>query len=305
MKYEGFLFVLVGPSGAGKNAIINKLLREQNPGNLRQLTTVTTRPKRENETEGREHYFVSQPRFEELVEADALIEYQLIHKKWYYGTPQAELESAFGKGEHLIADIDVLGAKALKNAFPENVTLVFIAPPNTSVLEARIRERSTDTEEQIQTRLERAALEMGYVPVCDFVVINDDLEHATSLVKEIISARREGQTMKLAAHAWIRGEDGVLTHSEKLPCTPVENREGAANNLKTYLREVLGVLAEPIDGNAAWYHHTNTHPFVDIILPMRAVQVPDKDELEWQPSEQIEISLYLKEMMAELKPTFG
>lgn len=305
MSYAGCLFVLVGPSGAGKNAIINTLLGEQNPGNLRQLTTMTTRPRRETEQEGREHFFVSHARFQELIDEGALIEYQIIHKEHYYGTPHGRLEMALTNGETLVADIDMYGARALKNAFPQNVMLVFIAPPNTALLEQRIRERSSDTEAQIQTRLQRAALEMTYVPECDYLVINDDLAHATALVKEIILAQRSGQpiTDALSVCAWISGAAGVLVEDEHLPCMTIQKRESAVETLTRYLQDTLHIIAEAENAGVVWYHHAENRPTVELIVPMRTLQYPSF--AEWQPPEEIALPMYLKEMLGDLKPTFG
>ncbi|MBZ0309378.1 MAG: guanylate kinase [Anaerolineae bacterium] len=309
MRYTGLLFVLVGPSGTGKNTIITSLLREHSPGNLRQLATVTTRPKRESETEGREHYFVTEPRFHELIDAGALIEYQLIHKQWSYGTPHEGVKQAINTGEDLIADIDVFGAKALKSAFPENVILIFIAPPDSRVLEERIRNRDSDSEETIRTRLERAAMERTYIPECDYVVVNDDLEQAVQLVKDILVAHKNNLHVEdraaFAAHAWIAEPEGVLTVDEKLPCAEVEKRETAISALKSRLT-AQGILAEDLNGHEAsiWYHRQHGQPMVDVIVPMRAVQIPDSLPTRWQQAELIPLPSYIKELMVDLRPTF-
>lgn len=307
MTHTGLLFVLVGPSGTGKNSIITALLKEDNLGNLRQLTTVTTRPKRENETEGKEHYFVSEPRFQELIESGALIEHQLIHKEFYYGAPHEGVKKAIDSGEDLIADIDVLGAKALKAAYPENVILIFIAPPDSRVLEERIRSRESETEEAIRTRLERAAMERTYVPECDYLVVNDDLAHAVQLVKDIVVAYQHDLHVEdhagFFAHAWVAEPAGILTVDEKLPFAPVTKRETAIASLKAHLAE-QNILVEDVNGHAAgvWYHHQHGQPVVDMIIPMQAVQIPEHSQ--WRPAETIVLPSYIKELLGDLRPTF-
>lgn len=189
----GLLFVFVGPAGSGKNTIINRVM-EHFP-QIGRLPTATTRPPREGEREGVDHFFVSLEAFHAMREAGQLLEYQQVHQTDYYGTVRAPLEELLREGRFALADIDVLGAQKLREAYPHNVVRIFVAPPSLSVLEARMRERNEETEEQIARRLKRAAWEMSQADQTEYKVINDVLETSVAQVVEIVGAEmaaREG-----------------------------------------------------------------------------------------------------------------
>lgn len=178
---SGLLFVLVGPSGVGKNTIMGSLLAVI-PG-LRQMPTATTRPIRVGETHGIQHYFMDEDKFRAMITSDALLEYQEVDPGRFYGTPRNPItRDLLQDGRLLIADIDIHGADALKRAFPDHVVLIFIEPPSIEALEARIRGRGGVDEAEIQIRLERAKREMPYAAKCDYRVVNIDLEQATAAV---------------------------------------------------------------------------------------------------------------------------
>jgi guanylate kinase len=181
---KGLLFVLVGPAGVGKNSIMGSVMHSL--PQLRQLPTITTRAKRHNEQHGREHYFVNGDEFDEMVSTEALIEYQEVYPGKFYGTPRQPMQEALDAREKLIADIDVVGATKLKAAFPHNVVLIFIAPPNLDDLEKRLRNRGNMSEDEIAKRLERSLFEMSYAKECEYRVVNDTLENAAEQVVTII-----------------------------------------------------------------------------------------------------------------------
>jgi guanylate kinase len=180
---NGALFVLVGPAGVGKNAIMKRVMEKLS---LHQLPTMTTRTIRTGEQEGREHFFVSLERFQEMIADNALIEHQEVYPGKFYGTPRKPMQDALLGGTNLVADIEVKGAQALKQAFPDNVTLIFIAPPSLKDLEQRLRNRGQMSDEEIQTRLTRAPFELSFADHCDYRVTNDELERSITLVAEII-----------------------------------------------------------------------------------------------------------------------
>jgi len=186
---DGLLFVLVGPSGVGKNALM-PLLMSACP-KLQRLPTATTRPQRENEIEGRDHYFVSAEQFQSMIEHNDLIEYQELFKGKLYGTPRQQTEAALRRGEFLLADIDIDGARALKSTFPNHVVTIFIAPPHPDVLIARLskRERGKMSEAEIEERRQRAEYEMRQANACDYTVVNDTLEQCAADVTRIINNR--------------------------------------------------------------------------------------------------------------------
>ncbi len=181
---------MVGPAGAGKNAIMNEVL-QQLP-DLRQLPTATTRPMRDTEEQGREHLFVSETEFRQL----DLIESKTVHKH-LYGTPRATIENAMHQGKDLIADIDVLGATDLHQAYPSNTFLVFVQPPSVNDLIKRMSIRG-ETQEEIDTRLQRVEMEMQYAPQCDYLITNyqDQLAQSSAILYGIIIAERSRRALQ-------------------------------------------------------------------------------------------------------------
>ncbi|MBI5669451.1 MAG: guanylate kinase [Chloroflexi bacterium] len=185
-RRQGLIFVLVGPPGVGKNALMNVVLNRVD--NLRQLPTATTRAPRPNEQQGREHLFVTRDEFQQLIDSKALIEWQVVHGE-LYGMPRATVEEAIA-GEHdLIADIDVLGATYLRSLYPDNAVLIFIQPPSLDELKKRMETRG-ERPEEIAKRLRRVDMEMQYAPLCDYLITNAVLEDASEILYAIVLAER-------------------------------------------------------------------------------------------------------------------
>lgn len=182
---HGVLFVLVGPSAVGKNTVMKRVMAKL--PELRQLPTVTTRPIRKDEQQGREHYFVSLDDFRDMSANHELIEYQEVYPGWFYGTPRKLLIEAFEAQKKMIADIEVVGASKLKEEFPDRVVLIFMAPPSLDTLEQRLRSRGNMSEDEIAKRRERASFEMSYADRCDYRVTNDRLEPTVGAVLDIIT----------------------------------------------------------------------------------------------------------------------
>jgi guanylate kinase len=184
---------MIGPGGAGKNAIMKAIIAAFSE--VRQLATATTRPMRADELQGREHMFVGETRFRSMIENDELLEHQEVTPGKYYGIPRRTVDESLAAGAALIADIEVLGARQLAAAYPENVVQIFITVPGSdiaeqlSVLSERMRGRA-DGATDIEQRLERArTLELPYPRRCDYVVVNDDLARAIGTTSTIV--RRE------------------------------------------------------------------------------------------------------------------
>lgn len=186
----GLLFVMVGPAGAGKNAIMNEVLRQL--PDLRQVPTATTRPMRDTEAQGREHQFVSEAEFHKL----ELIESKTIHNH-LYGTPRATIENAMHEGRDLIADIDVLGATDLHHTYPNNTILVFVQPPSVDDLIKRMSIRG-ESQEEIDTRLKRVEMEMQYAPQCDYLITNyqNQLSQSSAILYGIVLAERSRRALQ-------------------------------------------------------------------------------------------------------------
>jgi guanylate kinase len=179
----GALFVLVGPGGVGKNALLSAILKRIE--DLEQLPTATTRPMRPNERQGREHQFVSIDVFKEMIADKELLEYQEVHPGSYYGVPRTTVEQAIIERRDMIADIDLLGAKIINEEYPDNSVSVFVAPPSIASLSERLKNRQA-SDKDIQDRLNRVPMEMLYAPHCDFVIVNDNMETATEELQTII-----------------------------------------------------------------------------------------------------------------------
>lgn len=182
MSGKGLLVVLSGPSGAGKDTVLKSLMQKE-PG-VRLSVSATTRAPREGEEDGKDYFFLSRPRFEELVENGKMLE----HAEYcgnFYGTPSEPIEAWQAEGCDVILEIEVQGGAQIKTKRPDCVS-IFILPPSLEVLEKRLRRRGTDAEEAIQKRLATAKSEIAQAMHYDYVIINDDLEPAVEQVAEIL-----------------------------------------------------------------------------------------------------------------------
>lgn len=187
---SGILFIISAPSGSGKTTLTNELLKLV-PG-LEFSISYTTRPPRGSEQHGREYYFVSTQEFEKMIARGEFLEYACVFGD-YYGTAKRFLEDARGSGRDLVLDIDVQGAKLVKDQLPAAVS-IFILPPSRDILEFRLRNRShsehMDSEEVIRRRLEGARKEIENYRNYDYILVNDRLEPSIALLKAIVAAER-------------------------------------------------------------------------------------------------------------------
>ena len=175
----GKLIVISGASGVGKGTVVKKMMARRK--DLYFSVSVTTRPPRPGEVDGKDYYFVTRERFQEMIRRGEMLEYDE-HAKNFYGTPRAQVEEKRAKG-HVLLDIEPNGAKNVKNNYPE-AELVFIMPPSVEELERRLRGRNDTPEDQIAIRMERAKWEMAQRTWYDHVVVNDD---AGRCAEEILS----------------------------------------------------------------------------------------------------------------------
>jgi guanylate kinase len=195
---EPIVFIVSGPSASGKSTLVKKLL--ELPGMLFSVSC-TTRPRRAQEDHtpyGEWYNFVSPEEFQRMVDAGEFLEHACVFGKHWYGTPRRWLDEARKRGLDLVLEIDVQGAAQVKGKLKEAVA-IFILPPSSQALEARIRERGQDSEEEIKRRLERARQEIEHYADYDCVVINDDMERAGQEVQAIARAVRGEGTAKAAA----------------------------------------------------------------------------------------------------------
>lgn len=194
----GLLFVLAGPTGAGKNTLMNAVL-EANL-DLSQLPTATTRGIRPTEQQGREHLFVSHTEFERMIAHHELLEWQKVHTN-LYGVPKQTIEDSLAQSLDRIMDVDVLGALTLFRLYPRNIILIFIQPGGVGSVEEIIAQRlhsRGESHEEIQIRLERVKMELAYRPFFHYLIINDEVEKATQTLNSIIWAERAKRELRLS-----------------------------------------------------------------------------------------------------------
>lgn len=177
------LVVLSAPSGAGKTTVAKHLLATF--PSLRFSVSATTREQRPGEVNGRDYFFLTKEDFNRKIEQNDLLEYEEIFGN-LYGTLRSEIRKSIDNGEVTIFDVDVKGALSLRNAFPDETLLLFIAPPSLEALEQRLQNRHTETPGQIALRLERATMEMQSAPLFDFVIVNDNLDDTLHEAKTIV-----------------------------------------------------------------------------------------------------------------------
>ena len=186
MQQSGILFVLSGPSGAGKGTICQELLR-QIP-NLQYSVSATTRKPRLGETNGINYWFKEKEEFEEMIQNNMLLEWAEVYGN-YYGTPKEQVLKVLKSGKNVVLEIDPQGAMQVKEKFPEGV-FIYILPPSLDELAARITKRGTDSKESIKKRLAAATEEIQYALKYDYVVVNDKVESAVENIATIISAEK-------------------------------------------------------------------------------------------------------------------
>ena len=184
------IIILTAPSGAGKTSVKTRLLNVLK-NELSFSVSATTRKIRGNEQEGIDYHFTNEEVFKKLIESQSFIEWEMVYPGLYYGTTLQEMNRIWNEGKVPVLDIDVKGAMNVKQQFGDKVLSIFIAPPSIDVLKDRLEKRGTDTQENILMRINKATEEMQYREKFDRVVLNDDIERASSevvaLVKQFIA----------------------------------------------------------------------------------------------------------------------
>lgn len=184
---SGAVLVLSGPSGAGKSSLINKISKDIGP--IYFSISTTTRPMREGEKDGVHYHFVNEEVFKQEIEADMFLEYAIVHGN-HYGTSLGPVKKALKEGKLVIFDIDVQGNDAVQSRLGDITTSVFITTPTLKELRERLVNRSTDGEEVIANRLEMAKREVQRISEYDYLIVNDDLDHAAEILVSIAKAAR-------------------------------------------------------------------------------------------------------------------
>jgi guanylate kinase len=281
----GLLFILVAPAGAGKNALMNIVL--QNTADLRQLPTATTRAMRAGEQQGREHMFVSHAQFLQMIDDDALLEWQEVHGR-LYGVPRETVETALANEDDLIADIEFKGAAILRDAYPDNTVAIFIQPPSISTLIERMRSRG-ETEAAIGRRMLRVPEEIAYVTQCDYIIHNTDIAPAAERLRSIILAEKSRRDLnklrandgtKLVSFSYtsaiaVLHESAVLCHQadNHLPTVALLPQETPVEAALRALHETLGITPDMANLTS----HNQTDP--DFVPPIYVdCNCPGSDE---------------------------
>lgn len=185
---RGRLFVLSGPSGVGKDAVL-ALMKEMDGLNCRFATTATTRPIRRGERDGVDYVFLTEDGFRALIESDGLLEWAEVYGN-LYGVPKLQVTEALARGENALVKIDVQGAATVRRLFPDAV-LIFLDPPDTDALERRLRARATESEAELQRKLSAARAEMREAAWFDRRVTNEEgeprraAERVAAIVREM------------------------------------------------------------------------------------------------------------------------
>lgn len=184
---RGFLLVLSSPSGAGKTTITRRLVADE--PSLTLSVSVTTRPARDGEIEGRDYHFIDRQRFDEMIAHGELLEHATVFGNGY-GTPRGPIEAALSAGRDIVGDVDWQGTQQLARSVTQDLVSVFVLPPSLAALGGRLRARAQDSAAVVASRMAKSAEELSHWPEYDYVIVNDTIESAVAKVRAIVIAER-------------------------------------------------------------------------------------------------------------------
>lgn len=207
IKRRGLMLILSSPSGAGKTSISRAILGCDD--NISLSVSVTTRPRRPGEVNGKDYVFVEHPDFDEMLRNKEFLESAKVFDH-YYGTPRKPVEEALEKGMDVLFDIDWQGTMQLKEIAPEDLVTIFILPPSQAELESRLRKRAQDSDDVIALRMEKANDEMSHYTEYNYIVINKDFESTVDKVNSILKAERLKRRRLTGIYSFVKQlQDGV------------------------------------------------------------------------------------------------
>lgn len=325
----GLLFVFSGPSGAGKNSIMEKVIGTEL--RLHQLPTATTRPRRNNEQEGREHEFLSEAEFRQRILDKALIEWQIIHDRGVYGVPRKTIQRVLLENRVMVADVDVLGAMELKREFAEHVVLIFVEAPSKEILRQRLSNRpDVKTEQELNTRLRRSDFEMSFADFYDYRIVNHDgqLEESVEQAIEFIKQKIENRPPCGDNLGWnpehIRAtvtglfvQDGyLLQHHKTFPTLTISTDQLPFETIYHYFKKTLDIEVQPTRPHAdkrrvaagfeppqmVEVHHHGDEIIKNYlyILKMPSAITDLPDEWEWGAINELDLSSSLHDLLLQV-----
>ena len=182
------LIVLSGLSGAGKDAVLARIRESGYP--LTYITTITTRPQRNNERDNVDYHFISREKFQEMIERNELLEWANVYGNWY-GVPREPVKQALDRGQDTIVKVDVQGAATIKKILPQAV-FIFLTPPSIEELVLRLKKRRTESPSDLALRTKTAEEELKQLPMFDYIIINrqGEIERAVSEIEAVITAEK-------------------------------------------------------------------------------------------------------------------
>lgn len=184
---SGKMIIVSAPSGSGKSTIVNWLMQEHPELNLYFSVSCTSRPPRGTEQNGVEYFFLSPQEFRKKIARGEFLEYEEVYEDRFYGTLKKQVETQRNNGENVVFDVDVKGGCSIKQYYGDEALSLFIQPPSIEELRNRLEKRGTDSAEDIEKRLSKAAYELTFAEKFDKVLVNDDLDKAKEDAFKIVS----------------------------------------------------------------------------------------------------------------------
>jgi guanylate kinase len=200
-RRRGLMLVLSSPSGAGKTTLSRRLL--QTDPDIVMSVSATTRAPRPNEVDGQDYFFVSMEKFDAMVRAGEFLEHATVFGN-KYGTPRAPVMAALDQGKDVLFDIDWQGTQQLKMQAREDLASVFVVPPSKAELERRLRIRAQDSEEVVRARMAKASDELSHWAEYDYLLMNDDIQHAQGKLEEILRVERSRRARQPGLAQFVR-----------------------------------------------------------------------------------------------------